>query len=44
MREFFFDLPADHICDDLIHGHVFKLPGTDILTIPHDRDTVGDML
>ena len=43
MREFFFDLASDHVCDDLIHRHVGKISAHDILPVAHDSHAVDDV-
>ena len=42
--ELFFDLTANHVGDDLIHGRVLKIHGRYVLTVTHDRHTVDNVL
>ena len=36
------DGPAHHHLDDLLAAHLADGPGGDLLSVPHDRDAVGD--
>ncbi len=42
--ELFLDLPAHHIGNDLIQGHVLEVHGGDVLAVTHDGDPVYDVL
>ena len=35
-------LTANHLCDDLVCGHLCCRPGSNICTIPHDCDIISD--
>ena len=43
MREFFFNLTANHVGNDFIHSKVYEITFCYVVAISHDRNSVCNM-